>query len=96
MKFQINGNGKSAFSITKPCHGQIAEKLDIPLKYYHKMEEETPELLAQNVNTWLERSEKEYFVRGMGDSVPSVSQRSVPGNRPSGHSFLRFERASGS
>jgi len=65
--FQINGS--QSFLITKLCHTQIAEKLEIPLKYYHKMEEEAPELLTENVNTWLERSEKEFFIRGLGDSV---------------------------
>jgi hypothetical protein len=60
---------ENRLSISEPCHNQIAEKLEIPLKYYHRMEEEAPELLARNVNAWLERSEKDYFVRGMGDSV---------------------------
>jgi len=60
---------ENPFSISEPCHAQIAEKLEIPLKYYRRMEEEAPELLARNVNAWLERSEKEFFVRGLGDSV---------------------------
>ena len=60
---------ENRLSISEPCHNQIAEKLEIPLKYYHRMEEESPELLARNVNAWLERSDKNYFVRGMGDSV---------------------------
>jgi len=59
----------SLFSISDPCHTQIAEKLEIPLKYYHKMESEAPELLAENVNTWLARNEKEFFIRGLGDNV---------------------------
>ena len=62
-------NGKDSFSITKPCHNQIAEKLEIPLKYYSKMESETPELLAENVNTWLRKTEKDFFIRGLADSV---------------------------
>jgi len=66
-RFQIKTSGFLA--INGPCHNQIAEKLEIPLKYYHRMEEETPELLARNVNTWLERSEKDFFIRGLGDSV---------------------------
>ncbi len=66
-RFQIKANG--FLEINGSCHNQIAEKLEIPLKYYHRMEEEAPELLARNVNAWLERSEKEYFVRGLGDSV---------------------------
>jgi hypothetical protein len=60
---------KKLFSITKPCHAQIAEKLEIPLKYYHKMEESAPELLTENVNTWLRQNEKEIFIRGLGNSV---------------------------
>ena len=66
-RFQIKEN--DSFSITEPCHRQIAEKLEIPLKYYHRMDWETPELLAENVNTWLKRSEKEFFIRRSGDSV---------------------------
>lgn len=58
-----------SFSITKPCHNQIAEKLEIPLKYYHKMEEAAPELLAENVNTWLRKNGKDVFIRGLGNSV---------------------------
>src|SRR4030042_1473470 len=65
-RFQIKEN--DSFSITEPCHSQIAEKLEIPLKYYHRMDWETPELLAENVNTWLKRSEKEFFIRRLGDS----------------------------
>ena len=61
--------GEELFSITKPCHTQIAEKLEIPLKYYHKMEESAPELLTENVNTWLRKNEKEFFIRGLGNSV---------------------------
>lgn len=66
-RFQINGDNH--FPITKPCHSQIAERLDIPGKYYQKMVNESPELLAENVNTWLRRTEKDFFVRGLGDSV---------------------------
>lgn len=66
-RFQIDGDNH--FPITKPCHSQIAERLDIPAKYYQKMVNESPELLAENVNTWLRRTEKDFFVRGLGDSV---------------------------
>jgi len=61
--------GKKAVLITKPCHDQIAEKLEIPLKYYHKMEEETPELLTENVNTWLRRNNKDVFLRGLDEAA---------------------------
>lgn len=68
LKLQIDGRDK-AFNITRPCHTQIAERLEIPVKYYTRMEAEAPELLTENVNTWLKREEKEVFVRGLGDSV---------------------------
>jgi len=65
-RFQMNGNN---FAITRPCHNQIAERLEIPAKYYAKMESEAPELLTQNVNTWLRDNPKDVFIRGLGDSV---------------------------
>ena len=65
-RFQINGDN---LSITKPCHSQISERLEIPIKYYHRMASEVPELLAKNVNAWLKRSERDFFIRGLGDSV---------------------------
>lgn len=67
LMFQINSD--QSFSITKSCPGQIADKLDIPFKYYHKMENEAPELLAENVNAWLKKTDKKFFIRGLGDSI---------------------------
>ncbi len=66
-KFHIQCD--QSFPITKSCHSQIADKLEIPFKYYHKMETESPELLIENVNTWLKKSEKDFFIRGLGESV---------------------------
>lgn len=67
-KFQLNGR-ENLFAITRPCHNQIAERLEIPVRYYTKMENEAPELLAENVNTWLKKNSKEAFIRGLGHSV---------------------------
>ncbi len=66
-QIQLKSNG--FLSIRESCSNQIAEKLEIPLKYYRRMEESAPELLVRNVNTWLERSDKDYFIRGLGDSI---------------------------
>lgn len=60
------------YSITRPCHAQIAERLEIPLKYYSRMETDAPELLMENLNTWLERNGKDFFVRGLGDSIRAL------------------------
>lgn len=67
IRFQLHG--QDAFPILKPCHNQIADKLEIPLKYYQKMETEVPELLVKNVNTWLKKKEKDFFIRGLGSSI---------------------------
>ena len=68
VKLQVQEKDRT-FSITDPCHDQIAERLEIPARYYHKMASEAPELLAENVNTWLRGGNKEFFLRGLGDSV---------------------------
>jgi len=39
---------------TSWAHGQIGTYLKIPKDYYDRMKTEQPELLAKNVNTWLE------------------------------------------
>ena len=44
-------------------HRQIGTHLSIPAKYYAKMQEEHPALLADNVNAWLDRSEAQRMVR---------------------------------
>jgi hypothetical protein len=67
-KFQLNGR-ESLFAITRPCHNQIAERLEIPVRYYSKMGNEAPDLLVENVNTWLKKGTKEVFIRGIGSSV---------------------------
>lgn len=67
-RFQVEGKD-NLLSITKPCHSQIAERLEIPAKYYQKMEDETPELLVENVNTWLKKTGRDLFIRGLGESV---------------------------
>ena len=60
---------ETSLPISESCHTQIADKLDIPYKYYRKMESESPGLLLENVNTWLKKREKDFFIRGLGDSI---------------------------
>ncbi len=67
VRFRINGG--DPHPITRPCHDQIAEKLEIPIKYYRRMEAEAPELLAENVNAWIDRNERDFFIRRLGSSV---------------------------
>ena len=48
---------------TKTAHSQIATKLKVPFKYYERMLNEQPQLLADNVNTWFQESEDDRMVR---------------------------------
>jgi hypothetical protein len=48
--------GQGEFAVNHHTHSQIAAKLAIPLPYYRKMQTERPDLLDQNVNSWLRES----------------------------------------
>jgi hypothetical protein len=54
-----------AFAANTLAHQQIGGQLGIPRKYYLKMLEEQPDLLAANVNTWFESQPKRRMVRTM-------------------------------
>lgn len=49
--------------------GQIADRLKIPTKYYNRMAEEAPSLLANNVNEWLGRSDDRRMLRTLGGDL---------------------------
>ena len=47
------------FSLTEWTHSQIADKLEIPIRYYDRMKNTgKTELLAENVNAWLSGKER--------------------------------------
>ncbi len=52
----IVGSGLVPMEVNSLAHGQIAAHLNIPKVYYDRMLFEQPQLLADNVNTWLERN----------------------------------------
>jgi hypothetical protein len=52
----IDGINGEPFPLTNYAHGQVAEHLEIPKKYYDRMRAEDPALLAKNVNTWLNKN----------------------------------------
>jgi hypothetical protein len=56
------GHDKS-FKINDIAHNQIAQHLEIPTKYYDKMQTEAPALLANNVNEWFTRHPAPRMVR---------------------------------
>lgn len=51
------------------AHRQIGAHLNIPVDYYDKMQNQYPELLAQNVNAWFEREPSKRLVRTLGGTA---------------------------
>lgn len=49
---RLGGFNGDALAITPFAHGQFADHLGIPKRYYDRMLTEQPALLADNINTW--------------------------------------------
>jgi len=59
-----------AFPLRSIAHGQLSSHLKIPKNYYDRMLMEAPELLTENVNTWLGlRSDDQRMIRTMDGDV---------------------------
>jgi hypothetical protein len=52
-----------AFPLTDHAHGQIAERVGIPKRYYDRMRADAPDLLAGNVNHWFRERPERRMVR---------------------------------
>ena len=61
LMVQLKGGitNTQAFEVNEVCHPQIAERLEIPAAYYRRMRNENPQLLEENVNSWLAKMPKE-------------------------------------
>lgn len=56
-------DGEHVLSIGSIAHDQISARLKIPLRYYKRMLDECPELLAENVNTWFNSDVERKMIR---------------------------------
>ena len=74
LEVQTDSNGNSqmffylddkphTFSINENAHSQISARLGIPYRYYQRMQKETPDLLDNNINTWLEKTPERRMIR---------------------------------
>lgn len=54
---------RASLPIRPIAHDQIGTHVGIPAKYYDRMLKEEPELLAKNVNTWLQKEPSKRLVR---------------------------------
>ena len=57
------------FSVGEIAHQQIAARLNIPFRYYQKMQVHAPRLLDQNVNTWLAQNPERRMIRVLDGNV---------------------------
>ena len=63
-------DGKTyGFGIGELAHQQIASRLNIPFRYYQKMQSEAPELLDRNVNTWFGKNPERRMIRVLDSNV---------------------------
>jgi len=57
------------FKITPLAHQQIAERLKIPFRYYDRLRNEAPALLAENVNHWFDYAPEERMIRTLDNQA---------------------------
>lgn len=60
-----NNNSSTILGVNDIAHYQIGQALGIPTKYYEKMQNENPALLAENVNAWFMNEPKTRMIRTM-------------------------------
>lgn len=69
-KLYLSLDGKTyGFTIGELAHQQIAARLNIPFRYYQKMQSEAPDLLDQNVNRWLNQNPERRMIRVLDGKV---------------------------
>lgn len=61
--FELRVNGHGNYNVTPHTHGQIAQRLGIPQKYYDRMAEEAPNLLRGNVEHWFRANPERRMIR---------------------------------
>jgi hypothetical protein len=57
------------FILNDLAHKQIAERLQIPQRYYNKMRTEYPNLLDDNINSWFNKSPERRMLRTLDGNV---------------------------
>lgn len=71
VKMELDGQG--AFPLTPYAHGQMAEYLEIPRKYYERMRVDAPEILSLSVNRWLsDHSNERRMIRTMDGNMRAL------------------------
>ena len=69
---QLSIKDEDSFDIGQTAHRQIGERVGIPAKYYDRMREASPDLLADNVNHWFQKEPKRRMVRTLDGSARAL------------------------
>jgi len=79
LAVDLPGDGATEMPLRKTAHRQFGLALDIPKKYYDRMADQAPDLLALNLNHWLRAAPKRKLLRTMdGDVRALLSDRYRP------------------
>ena len=62
-------NKAQEFGVEEVAHQQIASRLNIPYRYYQKMQLEAPDLLDDNVNRWFQENAERRMIRVLDNNV---------------------------
>lgn len=62
-------NNSNDFRVGDIAHQQIASRLQIPYRYYQRMQKDYPELLDENVNGWFSRTPEKRMLRVLDGRV---------------------------
>lgn len=68
LNMDIGGDGQR-YILSEIAQQQIASRLQIPYRYYQKMQRQLPELLDQNVNEWFKHSPERRMIRMLDGRV---------------------------
>lgn len=68
LRMTVNGQ-ETTYTVGEIAHQQIASRLQIPYRYYQKMQREFPMLLDENVNGWFDRNSERRMVRTLDGRV---------------------------
>lgn len=67
--FVYAGDERQEFAVGELAHQQIASRLQIPFRYYQKMQSQYPSLLDENINSWFQKTPERRMVRVMDGNV---------------------------
>ena len=66
---RLHGLPDGDLGVRPTAHGQFANRLGVPKKYYDLMNTDAPDLLADNLNHWLDKEPAKRLVRTMDGNV---------------------------